>query len=164
MAQALGVTHATLIRHFNSKPELLTGVVEHLRAQLLLQLETDEDLRAAGSADELLRVLWRRFSDPIEQRQFLLLAEIYGQGVRDPGRFGNLLESIVHDFIAPIEERLIQDGWPRDRAPAVATVLLAQIRGLQLDLAATGDRERVDAAFAVILDALGDPVLGQRGR
>ncbi|TMM03538.1 MAG: TetR/AcrR family transcriptional regulator [Actinobacteria bacterium] len=164
MARALGVTHATLIRHFSSKEALLAEVVEHLRAELLAQIETDPELEATSSVAELLRALWRRFSDPKEQRQFLLLAEIYGQGVRDPGRFGNLLESIVHDFIAPIEERLIQDGWPRDRAPAVATVLLAQVRGLQLDLAATGDRERVDAAFAVILDALGDPVLGQRGR
>lgn len=164
MARALGVTHATLIRHFSSKEALLAEVVEHLRAELLAQIETDPELEATSSVAELLRALWRRFSDPKEQRQFLLLAEIYGQGVRDPGRFGNLLESIVHDFIAPIEERLIQDGWPRDRAPAVATVLLAQIRGLQLDLAATGDRERVDAAFAVILDALGDPPLGQRGR
>jgi len=164
MAQALGVTHATLIRHFNSKPELLTGVVEHLRAQLLLQLETDEDLRAAGSADELLRVLWRRFSDPIEQRQFLLLAEIYGHGVRDRGRYGDLLGSIVHDFIAPIEQRLIQDGWRPARARAMATTLLAQIRGLQLDFAATGDRDRVNEAFTLMLDALLAPSTSTKPR
>jgi hypothetical protein len=36
----------------------------------------------------------------------------------------------------------------------VAPALLAQIRGLQLDLAATGDRDRVDKAFAITLEAL----------
>ena len=154
MARALGVTHATLIRHFGTKEALLAEVVEHLRTELLAQIETDAELSAAQSSVDLLRALWRRFSDPKEQRQFLLLAEIYGLTVRDRGRFGDLLESIVHDFIAPIEERLIQDGWSPDRAPAVATIVLAQIRGLQLDLAATGDRQRVDEAFAVMLDAL----------
>jgi hypothetical protein len=99
-------------------------------------------------------MLWSRFSDPKEQRQFLLLAEIYGHGVRDRGRYGNLLDSIVHDFIAPIEQRLIQDGWRPARARPMATTLLAQIRGLQLDLAATGERDRVDQAFTLMLDAL----------
>lgn len=154
MAHALDVTHATLIRHFGSKEALLAEVVEHLRTQLLGQIETDAELKATSSSAELLRGLWRRFSDPKEQRQFLLLAEIYGLGIRDHTRFGDLLEAVVHDFIAPLEERLIQDGWSADQAPAVATTLLAQIRGLQLDLAATGDRERIDEAFALMLDAL----------
>ncbi|HEY3018540.1 MAG TPA: TetR/AcrR family transcriptional regulator [Solirubrobacteraceae bacterium] len=155
MARALGVTHATLIRHFSSKDALLAEVLEHLRASLITQIETDDELRATTSVAELLRALWRRFSDPKEQRQFLLLAEVYGLAVRDRGRYGDLLAStVVHGFITPIQERLIQEGWPPDRAPAVATVLLAQIRGLQLDLIATGDRGRVDHAFATMLDAL----------
>jgi AcrR family transcriptional regulator len=155
MARALGVTHATLIRHFSSKDELLAEILEHLRAGLMTQVQTDEELRATASAPELLRVLWQRLSQPKEQRQFRLLAEVYALAVRDPGRYGDLLAStVVHDFIAPIQERLIEEGWSPDRAPVVATILLAQIRGLQLDLIATGDRDRVDDAFATMLDAL----------
>jgi hypothetical protein len=46
------------------------------------------------------------------------------------------MPSSVHDFIAPIEDMLVRDVVSPSRAP-VATALLAQIRGLQLDLAAT---------------------------
>ncbi len=48
---------------------------------------------------------------------------------------------------------LIRDRVPPDRARVVAIALLAQIRGLQFDLAATGDRERVDRAFGFTLEA-----------
>lgn len=36
----------------------------------------------------------------------------------------------------------------------MATVVVALIRGLQMDLATTGDRARVDAAYAAAIDAL----------
>lgn len=154
MASSLGVTHATLIRHFSSKEALVAEVVEHVRMQLVTAMETDYELQATSSVADLVRALWCRFSEPKEQRQFVLLAQIYGLGVRDRDRYGALLHSLVHDFAVPIEQRLLQEGWPPERVPAIATVLLAQVRGLQLDLASTGDRERVDEAFALMLDAL----------
>jgi hypothetical protein len=63
------------------------------------------------------------------------------------------MPSSVHDFIAPIEDMVIRDGVSPSRAP-VATALLAQIRGLQFDLAATDGRDRVDDTFSNTLDAL----------
>ena len=154
MAHALGVTHATLIRHFASKEALLEEIVEHLRSRLLAQMVTDEKLSATMSTAELLRAFWRRLDDPRERRQFVLLADIYGLALRDRNRYASVLESSVREFIAPIEDTLIRDGVPPTRARAVATALLAQIRGLQLDLAATDDRDRVDEAFSTTLDAL----------
>ncbi|KZS84668.1 TetR family transcriptional regulator [Mycobacterium persicum] len=153
LAQALGVTHATVIRHFTSKEALLAEVVEHLRAELLTQIVRDGDLSAASTA-ELLRAFWRRLDDPKERRQFLLLAEIYGLALRDRSKYAGILESTSHAFITPIEDRLIREGFSPSRAPAVATALLAQIRGLQLDLAATEDHDRIDEAFTITLDAL----------
>lgn len=154
LAQALGVTHATLIRHFGSKEELLGEVVEHLRSGVLADMVAAEKLNPNTSAADLLRTFWRRLDEPTERRQFLLLAEIYGLALRDHDRYGHVLECTVHDFVAPIQEKLISDGVLPSRAPALATALLAQIRGLQFDLAATGDRDRVDKAFAITLDAL----------
>lgn len=154
LAQALGVTHATLIRHFTAKEQLLGEVVEHLRSGLLADIVANEALNPTTSTADLLRTFWHRLDDPTERRQFLLLAEIYGLALRDHDRYSHVLESTVHDFIAPIEARLTRDGVPATRSAAVATALLAQIRGLQLDLAATGDRDRVDKAFAITLEAL----------
>lgn len=153
LAHALGVTHATVIRHFSSKEALLAEIVEHLRAGLITQMAGEENLGAASTA-ELLRAFWRRLDDPKERRQFLLLAEIYGLALRDRSRYADVIGSTAHAFIAPIEEMLIRDGFPPSRTPAVATALLALIRGLQLDLAATDDRDRVDEAFAITLEAL----------
>lgn len=154
LAQVLGVTHATLIRHFTSKEELLAEIVEHLRSSLLAELVAAEELDPATSTVDLLRTFWRRLDDPTERRQFLLLAEIYGLALRDHDRYAHLLEATVHDFIAPIKAMLIDDGMTANQARVMATALLAQIRGLQFDLAATGDRGRVDKAFALTIDAL----------
>lgn len=154
LAQVLGVTHATLIRHFTSKEGLLAEIVEHVRSGILAELVAADELDPAASTADLLRSFWRRLDDPFERRQFLLLAEIYGLALRDHDRYAHLLEATVHDFISPIEAMLINDGMPAKRAGVMATALLAQIRGLQFDLAATGDRDRVDAAFALTIDAL----------
>lgn len=153
LASALGVTHATVIRHFTSKEALLAEIVEYLRATLITQIVSYENSSTASTA-ELLRAFWRRLHDPKERRQFLFLAEIYGLALRDRDRYADILESTAHAFIAPIEEMLIRDGFSPSRTPAVATALLAQIRGLQLDLAATEDRDRIDEAFAMTLQAL----------
>ena len=45
-------------------------------------------------------------------------------------------------------------GVLRSEHPALATALLALIRGLQLDLAATGDRQRTTAGFDAAVQAL----------
>lgn len=45
------------------------------------------------------------------------------------------------------EERLLQSGYPPDEASTLATLLLTQVRGLQLDLLLTGDRARADRAI-----------------
>jgi AcrR family transcriptional regulator len=157
MAHALGVTHATLIRHFDSKESLLAAIVEHLRVRLLAQLADDTEPDKPISTIDLMHVLWRRLADPKERRQFFLMAEIYGFAMRDRSRFAGLLESTVNDFIQPIEDALTCDGFSAPQARVLATALLAQIRGLQLDLAATGDHRRVNSAFAATVDALLGP-------
>jgi hypothetical protein len=53
-----------------------------------------------------------------------------------------------------IANRLEADGWTEAQALARATLFLAQVRGLQLDLLLTNDRARLDAAFEVSLEQL----------
>jgi AcrR family transcriptional regulator len=154
MATALGVTHATLIRHFGTKEALLAEVLEHLRRTLLDHLASDEELRCAPSASDQLRVLWARWPAPRERRQFLLLVEVYSLAAREPDRFGSLLRSAVHDWLPILEQGLRRDGTPEAQVTPIATGLLAQIRGLQLDLIATGDHARVDRAFEHLLGTL----------
>lgn len=53
------------------------------------------------------------------------------------------------DWLAPLEDGLRSTGRPE-----LATLVLAVIRGLFLDLDATGDTSRTDAAFEQFLSTL----------
>ncbi|MET9659057.1 TetR/AcrR family transcriptional regulator [Streptomyces sp. NPDC006510] len=147
VAQALGVTHATLLRHFSSKDELLLAVAEKVRTDLAAWLTSDAELREAHSTAELVRALWRRLCEPQEQRQFRLLFEFVGHHGERSGEDEKLSRSIVHDWIGIIANRLAADGWPPEDASALSTLVLAQVRGLQLDLLVSGDRARTDRAI-----------------
>ncbi|WP_309230774.1 hypothetical protein [Nocardia sp. SYP-A9097] len=65
-----------------------------------------------------------------------------------------VLERIRTDF----EQRLLAQATGPGDSPAdllrTATFLLAQVRGLQLDLITTGDRSRVDDAFEATVEFL----------
>lgn len=157
VAQAIGVTHATLLRHFSSKDELITCVLDKIRADLQAELTSDEEYRAARSTARLLEVVWRRLCEPQAQRQFLLLFELVGHNGWQPDGERAMTRSVVTGWLDIIAERLIRDGWPPEDAPALATLVLAQIRGLQLDLLVTGDRERAERALDLSLRILERP-------
>ena len=151
-AEAVGVTHATLLRHFESKDLLLVEIVDKIRLDLLARIETHfADGPSNGSIADELRRLWRLLCEPAERRQFALLFALIAarRGEGDPlGRSATLL---VEDFLSPLA-----DGHSPARARTLATSVLAQIRGLQLDLAVTADQDRVDDA----LDLFADKVCG----
>ena len=152
MARALGVTHATLLRHFSSKEDLLLQVVAKIRADFADQLANDEQLRSADPASVLLRATWNRLCEPAEQRQFVLLFELVGRATRGGGRVAELAQSTIDDWLTVISAQLSRSGYPPKDADTLATLLLAQVRGLQLDLLLTGDRPRVDRAIDALIE------------
>jgi AcrR family transcriptional regulator len=154
VAEGVGVSHATLLRHFSSKEELLTAVLVHIRTDLAARMSTDPELASAESTAELVTSLWQLLCEPKEQRQFLLLFELIGRRPARGQADAELSESLVLDWIELIVGRLVEEGWTRQAAEPVATLVLAQVRGLQLDLLVTGDRERVDRAMQTSLRLL----------
>lgn len=154
MARALGVTHATLLRHFSSKEELVLQVVAKIRSDFVDQFANDEQLRSADPVSELLRATWKRLCEPAEQRQFALLFELVGRATRDGGRVAELAQSSIDDWLTVISAQLLRIGYPAKDADTLATLLLAQVRGLQLDLLLTGDRPRVDHAIDALIEML----------
>jgi AcrR family transcriptional regulator len=153
-ARGLGVTHATLLRHFSSKADLISEVVDSIRVDFMRRLRSDEALLGASTAVELVSRAWELLCEPAEQRQFLLLFELVGLAVREPSLGRELARSIVRDWQEPIEEALRRDGWPVDDAAALSALVVAQVRGLQLDLLLSGDRDRADRAFGLMLRLL----------
>jgi hypothetical protein len=78
--------------------------------------------------------------------------EAYGQGLMHPDRYGRLLDHIVTDWLNLIGLQVRMLGCPADDAPVFASLVLAQLRGLLMDLLTTGDRQRVDRAFDIMVE------------
>jgi AcrR family transcriptional regulator len=146
-AKELGVSHATLLRHFGTKEALITEVVNRIRTDLLDQLVRSSGGRVGDTPARAMWAAWRQLCEPSERRQFVLLFELVAMQARDPDRFGSLAPMLITDFLGPIQASLRSYGLTASQARDLATGFLAQVRGLQLDLAVSGEQRRVDAAM-----------------
>src|SRR5262249_43439848 len=97
------------------------------------------------------RQSWQRLSDPKLWPQERLFFELCAYALRGrPGTEG-FLDVIVESWVAPLADALAPAG-PHQRpgprpAPADARLGVAVVRGLLLDLLATGDRAGVAEAY-----------------
>ena len=141
LAAAIGTSHRMLLYHFGSREGLLVAVTqaveEQQRAVLLESGLTQQDARRS----------WQRLSDPKLWPQERLFFELYACALRGrPGTEG-FLDGIVESWIAPVADALVQAGAEEEVARADARLGVAVVRGLLLDLLATGDRAAVDEAY-----------------
>ena len=91
--------------------------------------------------------MWRHFTDPQFAPHERLFFEIYAQALQGrPGTTG-LLDDVVDAWIEPVAAYAIERGATPEAARADARLGVAVIRGLLLDLLATGNRSAVDAAM-----------------
>ncbi len=80
VADALGVSHRTLLHHFGTKERLVIAILREIRVRerLLLAAALHERL-AAG-----MRRTWERFAAPPHEGFFRLYFEVQGLALRDP--------------------------------------------------------------------------------
>ena len=156
LAAALGTSHRMLIYHFGSREGLLIEVIRAVEAQQ--RAAAAEALRDAGepSADTMRR-MWQRIADPALWPNERLFFEVYAQALRGSPHAAPLLDGIVDDWVEPLTEIAVAQGRPEAEARAEARLGVAVVRGLLLDLLATGDREAVDAAMERYIAAFSGP-------
>lgn len=144
LAAATGTSSRMLIYHFETRDGLLRAVLgEARRRQVaafteLLRLRPDEPYPAT------LARAWSAIAGPQGApylRIFTPLHERAGEPLW-PG----FRRAATTDWLAPLEE-----GMASLDRPELATVVLAVIRGLLMDLDATSDTARTDRAFADFL-------------
>ncbi|GAA4685370.1 TetR/AcrR family transcriptional regulator [Phytohabitans rumicis] len=152
LAAALGTSHRMLIYHFGSKEGLL---VEAIRAVERRQRDAfaEVSVENAASPGDVLRRMWQRFADPALAPHERLFFEVYGQALQGRPHAVPLLDGIVESWLEPAVEYARRHGVPEDVARADARLGVAVMRGLLLDLLATGDREGVDAALERFVEA-----------
>jgi AcrR family transcriptional regulator len=142
LARALRTSARMLVYHFGSREGLLR--------EILLSLREREDARIEAwwrsgtkprTLPDFLRWFWRRYSSPRAAPAARLVFEVYAMALRDPKRFPGVLEDPLAYW-----ERLARRSGAASKSGASATLLLAAVRGLLLDLLSTGDRARVAKA------------------
>ncbi len=147
LAKEVGVSHVTLRHHFGTKEDLLAEIFDSVRSREPLPAT----LGSAADAEALLRTLWAGWTDAAGDRYFRLFFEAYGQALMHPDRYQRFLDGVVQDWLAAVVPLVVASGATEEQATQFATLLLATLRGLLLDLLATGDRERVERSLDALL-------------
>ncbi|MFI6730228.1 TetR/AcrR family transcriptional regulator [Streptomyces atratus] len=150
LGAAIGVSHRMLIHYFGSKEQLLIEIVrtsEQRQRDLLSRLRLEPGLSPADAA----RRLWQQLTDPRLAGQERLFFEICVHALRGRPEAAPVLEGLVNDWLEPLMAAEIAAGANPAVARNRARLGLATVRGLLLDLLATGDRAGVDAAMEEFL-------------
>ena len=149
LAAKVGTSHRMLIHHFGSREGLLTAVVE--------AVERDQNERLRELPDdtaEAIRVSWRRTSVPSLWPIERLFFECYARGAQGEPPFNRLVPALVEQTLAAVSTRA--DVSANDEGLVAARLGLAVIRGLLLDLVATGDRKATDRALELYASMVAD--------
>ena len=150
LGAAIGVSHRMLIHYFGSKEQLLVEIVrasERRQRDVLSRLRLEPGLAPVDVA----LLLWRQLTDPRLSGQERLFFEICGHALRGRPEAVPVLEGLVTDWLEPLVAAEVGAGAEPATARNRARLGLATVRGLLLDLLATGDRAGVDSAMEEFL-------------
>ena len=139
-AAATGVSPRMLLYHFDSRDGLLREVLRTARARQRREFEALLAPRPDEPYLTTLAAAWRSMTSA-RGRRYL---EMFGRLRTDAEQrlWPGFRREATTDWLAPLEAGLASVGRPE-----LATLVLAVIRGLIMDLEATGDTARVDRAF-----------------
>jgi AcrR family transcriptional regulator len=141
LAASLGTQAPVLLHHFGTKEHLVEEILSEVRGRVrALGRHAEADAYRSG-----LGAVWGWTSDPEQAPLMRLFFEAYGLALRHPDRYRYFLDHAIQDWL---DEPLaaIDD--------VSATLAIATITGLVLDLLTTGDRDRVEQAMERFLGLL----------
>jgi AcrR family transcriptional regulator len=146
IAAAIGTSHRMLLYHFGSKDGLLLAVVRAVEARSRGQL--GEIGQEAGlETDRVIREMWRFVADPAQGDFERLFFALYGRALQGDEQVRPLLGDSITSWLEANDALAAAQGVPAGEARVHARLGLAVVRGLLLDLLATGDRAGVDASL-----------------
>ncbi len=146
LAAALDTSHRMLIFHFGSKEGLLTELVRHIERRERLTIAALDGAPTSSPGDQMRRA-WSRWADPGQWPKERLFFEVYVSALQGHPHALPLLDEAIRAWVEPMTALAMTHGLTRADATDEARLALAVVRGLLLDLLASGDREAVDAAM-----------------
>jgi AcrR family transcriptional regulator len=148
-AAAIGTSARMLIHYFGTKDELLIAAMNEFQARQQVLIATELARHPIRDANYHVLAFWRTFASPRRQKFILLLLEMWVAALRNPRRGRTFLDAVDVNMRTTVE-MLIGSGLTREQAEVSGTLYLATMRGLMLDLLATGETSRIDAAVALL--------------
>jgi len=154
LAAAVGSSPRVLLYFFGSKEGLIREVLTTSRARLMELVEQalgEEKAPGRGS----MECLWQWMKDPAQADMARLFFESYGRSLSErDGAWADFGKDSVAEWLPFIARMLSGDDGQDEpaRGTTAATLALAVLRGLLLDLIATGDNDRVQGAFDLFCD------------
>jgi len=149
LAKAVGSSPRVLLYYFGSKEGLIIQVLADLR-----QRQRASYGQVGGSLTAACRIIWKRMRAPGSEPLFRLFFEAYGLALRHPRLYKSFLQATIDDWLELIAGSLHEESYEPAEARALATVVLAGLRGFMLDYCTTHDRKRLDAAVELWLRGL----------
>ncbi len=146
LAVELGTSARMLIHHFGTREHLLREAIESIRESERAELDAYRRRHRLADADvaTALRWHWKRLTSSPMRARLPQLFELYVGGLGDTQVASWLFEAPLLYW----RNVLADNGVTAPRAQATyATLILATLRGLLLDLTAGGNKTRVDHAF-----------------
>lgn len=150
LVAATGTSARMLLYHFGTRDALLQDVLRRARAR---QLEHFGDLLRARPGEPYTVTLahaWTSITGPEGQPYLRMFGQWRRSASHDP--WPDFRRATTTDWLGPLEDGLRSLGRPEQ-----ATLVLAVLRGLLLDLDATGDHARTTRAFSDFLSTLRPP-------
>lgn len=138
-----------LEHHFHSRANLFAEALAHIRERDRELLAKDLPMAVDPVQPEVvLDALWEQFSAPSARLGAIVFFETWALGLRDPARAPGFSEYVITDWLEILTAVASRTNIPPERREEIATLCLAAVRGLLLDLTTMGEesRQRVDAA------------------
>jgi AcrR family transcriptional regulator len=154
LADVTGASSRMLVHHFGSKQRLLTRALDEARRR---QRAAFEDRLRAQPGQPYATVIahaWRWLSTEEAQPYLRLFGELHALARQPASPYADFAQRSVLDWLPVLEEGFLADGADPSEARRSATLTLAVIRGLLLDLHALEDTDRVDAAQELFIELL----------
>jgi AcrR family transcriptional regulator len=142
LAAATGTSPRVLLYLFDSKDGLVRELLARARYQHLTLLSSTLSGVEIHGVDDLVHLIWRLLAAPEQRGLVRLTYEAFLMSLQhDPGPWTGFAEEQVSDWLAVLRSAL--PGVTARQSEALATRALAVVRGLLLDLLATGDTDRI---------------------
>jgi AcrR family transcriptional regulator len=154
LAEATGASSRMLVHHFGSKERLVAGALAAARRRQLAAFEDRLRARPGQPYPAVLADAWRWLGSDEAQPYLRLFGELHALARQPASPYADFAQRSVLDWLPVLEDGFLADGADPVDARRSATLTLAVIRGLLMDLHALDDTERVDAAHDLFVELL----------